>query len=127
MDGLAGRLRVLPFGSEGDGSFALTFDGHLAVRCIAEPDGAIRLVGKIGKLPVEAPVRSATLHRLLQASLARAAEPGIPALDDESGELILHHALPAGRAEPQDFERTLEAFVNRLAEWQRRLTAEAVP
>jgi hypothetical protein len=126
MDGLAGRLRVPALGSEDDGSYAITFDGHLAVRCVPETDGDIRLVGVVGKPPEDRLARSAVLRRLLRAALARAHEPATLALDEHSGELILHRALPAG-GDQAAFEQGLEDFVNRLAEWQRRLSAEAPP
>lgn len=126
MDGLAGRLKVPPFGSEGDGSYAITFDGHLAVRCCPEGDGGVRLVGIVGKPPPDRAARGEALRRLLRASLARAAEPAFVALDAESGELQLHRVLPPGEDGPAAFEQALGDFLDRLTEWQRRLAAEAV-
>ena len=126
MDGLAGRLKVPPFGSDGDGSYAITFDGHLAVRCLPEPEG-VRLIGIVGKLPQDRLARGDALRRLLRAALARAGDPAILALDEESGELQLHRTLPAGEDAPAAFEQALGDFVNRLAEWQRRLAADAAP
>lgn len=108
----------LPVTDATTGELALALDGRFIVR--VRPSGeTVMLVAWLGDLPTDETTRQATLRRLLRAELAKLGdEAAVLSVERDSGELSLHHRVPAGDLDLAAFEQHLQSLLDQVIRYR---------
>jgi hypothetical protein len=105
----------------------LIFDNNFVVDLEASDDAQVlHLVGTIGNVPADADIRF--MRGLLSANfMGQDTGNAALALDELNNEIVLYQRVHVDSFDVSGFVSELEAFVNRLEEWQSRLKASFAP
>lgn len=102
-----------------DGAIVLIFDKRYRVYCRPASHGDIVLESRILELPSNAGEAESLIRECLFASWVRMRESSdIPALSEDGLAIVIQLRIPSD-ASIDEFEASLEVYVNSLSDWRR--------
>lgn len=120
--GLAGFLETRGLAIEShrlDGAVVINADRDYRIYCRPAPHGDLVFESRLLQLPEVPADASEIIQQCLHASWVRmSSHADVPVISDDGVHVLLHQRLPSD-ATVDEVERSLERFVNAVADWRR--------
>ncbi len=117
--GFLERRNLVPDNQRIDGAIVLTLDRAFRVYCRPAPRGDLVFESRILQLPNSSSDEEEIIRKCLLASWVRiGTNADFPVISEDGSYLLLHQRLPSD-AIADEVERSLEDYVNSVAEWRR--------